>query len=100
MCCVEVTATGASFEHSNAFIILDWEVTKEANKADFVIDLVKYELIRIMDPSVDCITFNSGLDDIAATGCLVLFFCVLRQWSGAPVTCSNQHKVLQAQSID
>lgn len=45
MCCVEVASTGASLEHSNAFVILDWEIAKEAYKADLVIDLVKYELL-------------------------------------------------------
>ena len=45
MCCVEVASTGASLEYSNAFVILDWEVTKKAYEADFVIDLVKYELL-------------------------------------------------------
>lgn len=66
MCCVEVASTGASFEHSNAFVILDWEISEEAYEADLVIDLVKCELLQITDASVNWCTFNSGLDDIAA----------------------------------
>ena len=70
MCCVEVTSTGASFEYSNGLVVLHWKIPKEAYEPDLVIDLIELELLRFEDAIADCITFNSGLDDIAAAGCL------------------------------
>lgn len=79
MCCVEVASTGTSFKYSNGFFIRGWEIPEEAYEADLVIDLVEHELLRFTDAFVDCITFNSGLDDIAAAGYSLQLFCVLRQ---------------------
>lgn len=45
MCSVEVASTSASLENSNAFVIVDWKIAKEAYEADLVIHLVKYELL-------------------------------------------------------
>ena len=79
MCCVEVASTGASFEYSNRFVILDWEVPKETNEPDLIIDLGTYELLRFTGEFVVCITFNSGLDDIAAAK-YVLCSYFIHQW--------------------
>lgn len=68
MCSVEIAPTGASFENSNAFVILDWEIAKEAYETELVVDLVIRKLSQFTDALVDCATFNSGLDDIAAAG--------------------------------
>lgn len=79
MCCVEVaSSTGSSSEYPNCFFILDWYISKESYEPDLVIDLVKHELLRSTIVVVDCITFNSGLDDMTAAGSLLQLFCVLR----------------------
>lgn len=70
MSCVEVASTGAPFEHSNSFVIFDREIAKEAYKTDLVIDLVKCKRLRSKDAITiaDCVTLNSGLDDMVASG--------------------------------
>ena len=66
MCCVEIATTCASLEHSNALVMFNWKIPKEAYEPNLVIDLVNYELLRFANAFGDCVTFNSGLDDIAA----------------------------------
>ena len=70
MSCVEVASTGAPFEHSNSFVIFDREIAKEAYKSNLVINLVECKRLRLTDaiPIADCVTFNSGLDDMVASG--------------------------------
>ena len=70
MSCVEVASTGAPFEHSNSFVIFDREIAKEAYKSDLVINLIKCKRLRFTDaiPIANCVTFNSGLDDMVASG--------------------------------
>lgn len=79
MCCVEIATTGASLEYSNALVMLNWKIPKEAYEPNLVIDLVNYELLRFANAFGDCVTFNSGLDDIAAARSLFHLLYLFRQ---------------------
>ena len=79
MCCVEIATTGASLEYSNALVMLNWKIPKEAYEPNLVIDLVNYELLRFANAFGDCVTFNSGLDDIAAARNLFHLLYLFRQ---------------------
>ena len=70
MSSVEVASTGAPFEYSNSIVIFGREIAKEAYKSDFVINLVKCKRLRFTDAIsiADCVTLNSGLDDMVASG--------------------------------
>ena len=84
MCCVEITSTGTSFEDPDSLILFGREIPKEANESDLVINLVKCESLRFMDAFTDCITFNSGLEDMAAAEYLsqLCYFLCLHLLSG------------------
>ena len=57
-------------------MIFDWKIAKEAYEAEFVIDLIERELLEIQ--RCICITFNSGLADMAA-GVVSLQLCHVHQ---------------------
>lgn len=54
MCCVKVGSTSASFEYSNGFLILHWKISEKGYESDFVIDLVKDELLQFTHAFVGC----------------------------------------------
>lgn len=93
MCCVKIASTGASSEYANGFKIFGWKIAKEAYEAEFVIDLIKDELLPIR--RCICITFNSGLADMAAVVVSLQLCCVHQKTSSDQDDQLSQYEICQ-----
>ena len=72
-------------------MIFNWEIAKEAYEAEFVIDLIEHESLRIR--RCTCITFNSGLADMAAAMISLQLCCVCKKWLSDQDDQLSQYKV-------